>query len=504
MASPLTKVLIIESDAKGFDELQKIFSGLKNSYQISSVRQLNEGIKLCKKDRPEVVILGLELTDSPASATVSNFSANVPGVPTVVFANEDSELHALRAVQNGAEAYLIKGGLNAQTVLQTLRQAVHYHKIKSEIEPLRKQHEAVLDSITDGVIVLDSKGRVTSLNKAAERITGFGLTELKGKPEHEALHHRRPDSSDYPIEKCPAAVALRSGREQDIEEDFICRRDGTLAPVQIRCIPIAQAGSVAEVLMVFRDTSERQETKRKIAETEEIKSHFISIVSHELRTPITVLKEGIELVSDESLGPLNAEQKDFLKTTLDNVQRLRGTIENLLTFQRFYSDRIEFDFKDGDINNVIESAFDAVKQLAESKQLTIRLNADRKIPAFVFDKGKIEEVLLHLMKNAISYTERGTITVTSGLKENIVEISVNDSGKGIEEKDLARLFSSFGQLEDVNNRRTGGTGLGLVIARKIIEKHQGNMWVKSYKGKGTTFSFALPLRRLDERRSGAA
>ncbi len=495
MAPPLTKVLIIESDPGGVDELQKIFSNLKNSYQTSSARQLNEGVKLCKKDRPEIVILGLELPDSPVSATASNFSENVPGIPTVVFANEDSEPHALRAVQNGAEAYLIKGRLHAQTVSQVLRQAVHHHKIKIEIEQLRKQNEAVLDSISDGVVVLDAQGRVVSLNKAAERITGYTLAELKGKPEHETLHRRRSDGSNYPLEKCPANAALMNRREQSLEEDFISRRDGMLVPVQMRCIPIQKADSVSDVFMVFRDSSEQQETKRKIAETEEIKSHFISIVSHELRTPITVLKEGIQLVSDECLGTLNTEQKDFLKTTLANVERLRGTIENLLTFQRFYSDRIEFDFKEGDINEVIEHALDSVKKEAQSKQLVLHVNMDRKIPSFAFDKGKIEEVLLHMLKNAISYTERGSITVTSAAKENIVEVSVNDTGKGIEEKDLARLFSSFGQLEDSNNRQTGGTGLGLVIAKKIIEKHQGNMWVKSDKGKGTAFSFAIPLRR---------
>lgn len=231
----------------------------------------------------------------------------------------------------------------------------------------------------------------------------------------------------------------------------------------------------------------------------QVKATFISMVSHELRTPLTAIKEGIAIVSEEVTGALNEEQKEFLDVAKRNVERLARLINDVLDFQKLESGRMVFRMQDDSINGVVEEVYETMLSLAQGKGLEFILSLDKSLPDTVFDKDKINQVISNLVQNAIKYTEKGVITVmTSVGGENFIQVAVKDTGKGIKQEDLPRLFRQFEQLESAHERKTAGTGLGLAISRQIIEGHKGRIWVESEFGKGSTFYFILPIK---ERRS---
>lgn len=247
------------------------------------------------------------------------------------------------------------------------------------------------------------------------------------------------------------------------------------------------------LLEIFEDITEHKIIEEKIKEAAELKSEFTSIVSHELRTPLAAIKEGINLVADSSAGPINKEQADFLGIAKNNIDRLARLINDVLDFQKLEAGKIEFKMEKNNINNIVRDIERQMVSLVARKGLKLIVNLDNNIPKVKFDKDKIIQVLHNLVNNAVSFTEKGNITIGTIYKENNVIVSVKDTGIGIKKEDIEKLFQPFGQLLGTKPRKVGSTGLGLAISKGIIEGHKGKIWVESEFGKGAIFYFTLPI-----------
>jgi len=230
-------------------------------------------------------------------------------------------------------------------------------------------------------------------------------------------------------------------------------------------------------------------------EAVQTKSDFTSMVSHELRTPLTVIKESVGIVYDETAGPINADQKDFLDTAKRNVDRLGRLINDVMDYQKLESKFEEFRMMDQFINEVIKEVGDGFKMVLKNKGIGMRLDLQADLPKISFDKDKMIQVLTNLISNAMKFTSRGMITLSSEMQgQNAIKVSVKDQGIGIKPEDLDKLFKSFSQISTGTERQTGGTGLGLVLCKKIIEQHNGKVGVDSIFGQGSTFYFILPIK----------
>jgi PAS domain S-box-containing protein len=237
----------------------------------------------------------------------------------------------------------------------------------------------------------------------------------------------------------------------------------------------------------------------QLKEAMEAKSQFVSMASHELRTPLTSIKEGIRLVLQGKSSQLDDKQKKFLGLAQRNVDRLARLINNILNFQKLDSGRIDFNMQENDANEVVRDIKETMATLANDKKLSLITELDESLPIVKFDRDEIMQVLINLVSNAIKFTDQGGVTITSAREGNTIRISVQDTGPGIRKEDVPRLFHEFEQLTDVGNRNPGGSGLGLVISKKIIERHNGNIWAESEYGKGTTFHFVLPVEECREK-----
>ena len=177
-----------------------------------------------------------------------------------------------------------------------------------------------------------------------------------------------------------------------------------------------------------------------------------------------------------------------------NVDRLNRLINEILDFQKLESGKMVFNMRENDMNEVVKEVRQAMLPLAEEKGLDFILRLDEHLPRVKFDKDRITQVLLNLVNNAIKFTDHGSIIIVTQQGDNFIQVTVQDTGAGIKEDDMSKLFQEFTQLETGIKKKTGGTGLGLVISLEIIEAHHGKIWPESTFGKGTIVHFTLPVK----------
>jgi len=225
-----------------------------------------------------------------------------------------------------------------------------------------------------------------------------------------------------------------------------------------------------------------------------VKTEFTAMVSHELKTPLTAISEGVSLVLDGSSGEISDKQKFFLCTAKRNIERLSRLVNDVLDMEKLDSGRMDFFPAENDINSVVTEAVDDISDTAKNRGIILEKNIDRNIKKITFDKDKITQVVANLLSNAMRYTSAGKISAGTSLERDGVVVTVKDTGTGIREEDLPKLFKSFTQIEKGNDRKLGSSGLGLAICKKIVHGHGGTIWVESEFGKGSSFSFVLPTR----------
>lgn len=258
------------------------------------------------------------------------------------------------------------------------------------------------------------------------------------------------------------------------------------------------------------------ETNAKLERLERLKSEFISIVSHELRTPLTSIKNSLDILMSGRCGEITLASDKFLTMAMRNVQRLSGIINDLLDLSKIEAGKMDFHFAPTNINTVINYVKSALAEVAKTKGLILTTNEYENIPDIIADSRRLEQVLTNLVSNAIKFTPEGkTITISSKLvnAENIhindyfkdsiknlegeyVEVCVEDEGIGIDSKNLLHAFDKFAQIENSLSRKAGGTGLGLPIAKQLLDAHKGAIWCDSEINKGSKFYFIIPVSKI--------
>lgn len=251
------------------------------------------------------------------------------------------------------------------------------------------------------------------------------------------------------------------------------------------------------ILSILQESEEArlraERAENKILEAMKAKSEFISIVSHELRTPLTVIKEGISIVLDGPTGMLNDVQMRCLTTAQRNVDRLARMINDVLDFQKLESGKHDLHLSELSLDDLVREALPSFVALAESKGLEMSAKLAGDLPAIRADKDKITQVLMNYVANAVKFTDKGGVTIRTVQEGGSVIVSVEDTGVGLRLEDIPRIFQSFAQIGRLEKHRATGTGLGLAISKKIVELHGGKVGVESTYGKGSIFSFRLPL-----------
>jgi signal transduction histidine kinase len=292
------------------------------------------------------------------------------------------------------------------------------------------------------------------------------------------------------------AIALHHGKDQQATDS---REKRLKAEVDAATRELAQTNHalierVKELKTLY---AELQKRVLELTNANKAKDEFLSVVSHELRTPLTSLNGFLSVVVDEEAGPINEQQKKFLNIAKQSAVRLNAMIADLLDVSRIESGRLQLEMKECSMYEILREVVERVKPAAHEKSLQIRLQANVMLPPVWGDQARLKQVLDNLVSNAVKFTERGgEIDLFAEEKGDFIQVSVRDTGPGLTQEEQEKVFDIFYQADTSNRRTAGGAGLGLAICRGIVVMHGGQLHVTSEKGKGATFTFIVPRRRV--------
>jgi signal transduction histidine kinase len=248
---------------------------------------------------------------------------------------------------------------------------------------------------------------------------------------------------------------------------------------------------------------ELEKANEELRKVDQIKSEFVSVASHELRTPLAAIKNSVQLILQGKTGEINEHQRKFLSMADRNITRLTNILNDLLNLSKIESGKIVMTFEEMSLKVPAELVLSSLQPQAQVKSIQFVMDFPEDLPTVSGDREKLEQVLTNLVGNAIKFTpEGGTISVSGRVSDgdgNMVAISVKDTGIGIPEDQLTKIFEKFHQVEGSLHRSVTGTGLGLAITRGLVEAHQGTIWAESELGKGSTFTFTLPISSKEKR-----
>ena len=242
-------------------------------------------------------------------------------------------------------------------------------------------------------------------------------------------------------------------------------------------------------------TADLRKANERLKQLDESKSEFLSIAAHQLRTPLTGIKGYVSMFLEEDFGAITERQKIEFEKLYRSSDRLTRLIDVFLNVSRIETGRLELKKEEIDIMQIVSQVIEDLSKQAKDKNLKITVQKpDEQLPKILADKDKIHDVVMNLVDNAIKYTEKGWINIRINRSKSLISLEVRDSGIGIASDEIDKLFQKFSRAEAVSRIHTGGSGLGLFIARKIIETHAGRIWAESEgKGKGSIFTFTLPI-----------
>jgi len=340
-------------------------------------------------------------------------------------------------------------------------------QMKSSFDELSGQKEelsSIISSIREGLLVIDSKGKILLSNESFRK--SFQINSVYGKFYWEVL--RVPYLGGL-IEKVIDEKASASAELVLHDKTFLC--DAIFL------------NSRKELVITFHDITE-------IRNLEKIKRDFVANLSHELRTPLTAIKGYVETLELETKEDENLHYIDVIKR---NTERLINIVQDLLLLSELEEKGSTLQLEEVNLKNVIKDVLRIFEQKLKNKKLDLKFNVDSEIPLIKADVFKLEQMFINVIDNAIKYTEKGWISISLKQKDDKVVIEIQDTGIGIPESHLPRIFERFYVVDKSRSKKLGGTGLGLSIVKHIVLLHNGEINIESTYGSGTKITIILPI-----------
>jgi PAS domain S-box-containing protein len=382
-----------------------------------------------------------------------------------------------------------------QSLEDQLKAAKRRIKDLEHAELAQQYLAAIVESAEDAIISKTLESVVTSWNSGAERLFGYTAEEMIGQSITKLI----PAGHDN--EEPEIISRLRKGERIEHYETQRVRKDGSIVDISLTVSPIRDVeGHIVGASKIARDISdrkrfeEREKAARQQAEAaSRAKDEFLATVSHELRTPLTAVLGWVKMLAT---GPMDtATSKKALDVIERNVRSQAKLIEDLLDVSRIISGKLRIDVKPLDLAAVISASVDVVRSAAEAKHIRIQTIVDSSVGSIAGDAERLQQVVWNLLSNAVKFTPRaGSIRVELSRERSHVEIKVTDTGVGIHKDFLPYVFNRFSQADTSITRTHGGLGVGLAIAKSLVELHGGTISVNSPgEGKGSTFTIRLPI-----------
>ena len=445
----------------------------------------------------DIIIADYSMPNFSAPDALKMMQKSGLDLPFIIVSGKIGEDTAVAAMKAGVHDYIMKNNL-ARLVpvikreLREVEERREHKQAEGALQESEAKNRALLDAIPDMMFRISKDCTILDF-KAAKNLDPLAPDEFLNIKLNELL----------PAEVAQQAVyftgqTLQTGETQIFE--FQLEEKGKLNVYEARFVVSGQD----EVLAIVRDITERKQAEILRLENEQLayaskaKSEFLATVSHELRTPLTSIIGFSLLLKEKKHGELNEKQESYVENVLIGSSHLLHLISDILDTTKIEAGKLELTIVKIPVPEVLNETINLIKENAETHNVILKSEIDPQLDVIEGDQQRLKQILLNLLNNAVKFSKKegGTVTLTTKKEGDMAQFSVSDSGIGIREDDMGKLFNMFQQVDTGNTRQYGGTGLGLAISKQLVELHGGKIIVESEYGKGSTFTFLLPIEAI--------
>ncbi len=351
----------------------------------------------------------------------------------------------------------------------------------------RKRANAIINNVVDGLILVNDMGKIVEFNPSCERIFGYSAEEIIGSNVSKLMTEKDAKSHDLYLQRFREGLG---GKTIDILRELeAVDKGGRVFPIEL-AINVVRVNGKTKYSGVIRDISERKEIER-------LRGEFVSTVSHELRTPLTSIRGSLSLIETMATEELPPKVHQLLSMAQKNTERLIVLVNDILDFEKLRSNKTQYDFKQLDLNEEVRKAIELNQGYADDAGITLIAELMPTQLLVSIDPGKFQQILSNLISNAVKFSnDEGRVLVRTGVSGQRARIEIKDQGEGIPDAFKALVFQPFSQADGGPTRRQNGTGLGLNIAKRLVDGMHGEIDFTSVTGEGTVFWIEFPLQNL--------
>jgi PAS domain S-box-containing protein len=376
---------------------------------------------------------------------------------------------------------------------QLLGEVAGRRRAIEELQQAENKYRTLLQSTDQGIYCVDHECHCTFINRAAALLLGYEVAEILGRNMHDLIHHTRADGSPYPYAASPLFQTLQTGKGFRVDSEIFWRREGTSFPVEYSSHPIVQGDTITGAVIGFTDITQRRQAEEELRRTatELLRSNkeleqFAYIASHDLQEPLRKVASFTQLLAERYADKLDADAKQFITYAVDGAHRMQGLIKDLLAYSRVGTRGRTF--MPVDCETILAQALSNLEMAIQESGAEV--THDR-LPTVLGEGQQLVQLFQNLIGNAIKFHGAAPprVHVDATLHETEWIFRVRDNGIGIDPQYFSRLFVIFQRLH--SRAEYPGTGIGLAISKKVVERHGGRIWVESALGKGSTFYFSI-------------
>lgn len=490
MNKPL-RVLIVEDSE---DDVILLLHQLKRGgydpifERVDTSVAMNEALS---REPWDIVIADYSMPHFSATEALKLLQKSELDLPFIIVSGKIGEETAVAAMKAGAHDYIMKDKMARlipaiERELQDAKVRQEHKQVEEALKESETKNRALLDAIPDMMFRISKSGTFLDfIGKDSDLLVP--PSEFLGKKIYEILPKKLAEQVEYYME--------RSLQTDDIQIFEYQIEDGN--DYEARLI----VNGENEFMAIVRNITERKQAEELRLENEQLvhinkaKSEFLAIVSHELRTPLTSIIGYSILLKEKKYGNLNKKQEFYMDNILKSSHHLLDLISDLLDMTTLETGKIELMFDLVSVQPTINETLEYVKQIALNNNIVIERKIDPQLDVIEVDRKRFKQILLNLVDNAIKFSKKegGKVTIKTKKEGDTAKFSVSDTGIGIKQEDIGKIFNMFQQIDTGISRLYGGSGLGLSISKNLIEMHGGTISVESNYGEGSTFTFSLPL-----------
>jgi len=368
--------------------------------------------------------------------------------------------------------------------------------IEEKVRELDKFKKKILDNAGVAINILDKEGNIMNINRGSETLFGHAEEDVKGEPH--TIFYRKGD--DVPMKSMQQTLAKGEFKG----EVTLVKKNKAEFPAHLTLTTVEDdRGNTAALIEIVNDLTQLKKAERvikqqleKLKQLDAMKEEYFYATSHEFKTPLTTIMSLTKMLLDGKIGAITDQQKEALELVYCDSKRLRGAVQKILDIAKIESGKMVYHMGSVDLESVIGETIAMLKIISASKNLAVNKAVEANLPHVTADKDRLEMAVENLVSNAIKFTPPGgRVDIRAKRQGGDVLVEIQDTGVGIPPEDKDHVFEKYYRVKSGETVNVGGSGLGLVICKKIIEAFKGRIWVESKVGEGSTFKFTLPCEK---------